>query len=988
MQSPALYRALSVIGLLCALTGAQAATISVTNLNDSGAGSLRQSIASANAGDTVLINLIGTINLNSGLTVDKALNIYGPGARYCTITRASGAPNFRILTVTGGPVDLRSVTISNGKCASNEFGGGGIHVASGVRFDFTYAALSGNDANGNSGGGIFNNGGTVFLFASTITGNQALLGGAVHCNGGFLEVSNCTIANNNASTTATNTGGGGGISNFNGDVNVYCSTITGNSATTNSSSGGGGGIRNFSGTLQIGDTIVANNTSNQLGPDVLGAFTSAGYNLIRMVDDSTGFGFTGDQLGTSAAPRNPDLGPLRDNGGPVDTKAPNSGSPAIDQGIVFPANDARGRTRPYDNPNIPNAPGGDGSDIGAVEVQAPIVVTNNNDSGPGSLRAATMTGFVGDTITFAPNVTGVINLTSGELRPSNSMTINGPGQTVLTVARSFAQGTPNFRIFNIGPNITVTISGLAISNGNPTSAPASGGGILNEGNLIVRDCTIQDNFASGGGGISSVGTLTVTRCLFARNNSNGLSGGGVVTGGAAGTSTTITGSTFLDNVGGYGGGIANEGALSLTNCTFSGNTANPGGGGISNGNGGNLTLLNCTITNNTVNTTVTGSGGGGIGNINGGVVHIGNTIVAGNTHNQGGRDVFGPFISDGYNLIRVKEDSTGFTDGVNHDLVGTAASPRNAFLGQLQLYGGTTPTIPLNPSSPAINAGNDATAPNRDQRGFVRAGTSDIGAYEFNGSQPVTLANISTRAFVQTGDNVLIGGFIVTGEFQKKVILRGIGPSLGIPGKLGDPLLELYDGAGHLVIANDDWKQAPNKQEIIDSTIPPANDAESAILMNLNPGNYTAILRGASNSSGIGIVEAYDLDDIADAKLANISSRSFVETGDNVIIAGFIVLGPDSEKVIIRAIGPSLPFAGTLADPTLELHDANGGLLESNDNWVDSANKQAILDSTIPPSNNLESAIVRTLPPSNYTAIVRGVNNTTGIAVVEVYALN
>ena len=156
-----------------------------------------------------------------------------------------------------------------------------------------------------------------------------------------------------------------------------------------------------------------------------------------------------------------------------------------------------------------------------------------------------------------------------------------------------------------------------------------------------------------------------------------------------------------------------------------------------------------------------------------------------------------------------------------------------------------------------------------------------------------------------------------------------------------------------------------------------------------NNAGYTAIVRGVNNTTGIAVVEAYDLDRTVNSKLANISTRGLVQTGDNVLIAGTIILGQASQKVIIRAIGPSLSVPGKLADPTLELRDSNGALLEANDNWVDSPNKQAIIDSTIPPTNNLESAIVRTLPANgaSYTAIVRGVNNTTGIAVVEVYAL-
>jgi hypothetical protein len=235
---------------------------------------------------------------------------------------------------------------------------------------------------------------------------------------------------------------------------------------------------------------------------------------------------------------------------------------------------------------------------------------------------------------------------------------------------------------------------------------------------------------------------------------------------------------------------------------------------------------------------------------------------------------------------------------------------------------------------------------------------------------------------------VLIGGFIVTGTQPKKIIVRAIGSSLPFADKLADPILELLDSSGARLDMNDNWVDSPNKQAIIDSTIPPTNNLESAIVRTLPPAAYTAIVRGVNNGTGIGVVEAYDLDTGAASKLANISTRGFVQTGDNVLIAGTIVVGQSPQKVIIRAIGPSLPFAGVLADPVLELHDSNGVLLEANDNWVDSPNKQAIIDSTIPPTNNLESAIVRTLAPAAYTAIVRGVGGTTGIAVIEVYALN
>jgi hypothetical protein len=182
-----------------------------------------------------------------------------------------------------------------------------------------------------------------------------------------------------------------------------------------------------------------------------------------------------------------------------------------------------------------------------------------------------------------------------------------------------------------------------------------------------------------------------------------------------------------------------------------------------------------------------------------------------------------------------------------------------------------------------------------------------------------------------------------------------------------------------------------DKQAVVDSSIPPPNDLESALVATLVANNtgYTAVVRGTNNSTGIGIVEVYDLDRNIDSKLANISTRGFVQTGDNILIAGTIILGNTPQKVIVRALGPSLSVPGKMEDPTLELRDQNGGLIEANDNWVDSPNKQAITDSTIPPGNGKESAIVQTLPGNgaSYTAIVRGVNNTTGIGVVEVYAL-
>ena len=251
------------------------------------------------------------------------------------------------------------------------------------------------------------------------------------------------------------------------------------------------------------------------------------------------------------------------------------------------------------------------------------------------------------------------------------------------------------------------------------------------------------------------------------------------------------------------------------------------------------------------------------------------------------------------------------------------------------------------------------------------------------------LLNISTRLRVLGGDNALIAGFIITGTDPKTVIIRGIGPSLGavgLQGAMADPTLELHKGDGGLLTSNDNWRD-DQEAEIIATGIPPSDDLEAAIVSTLNPGTYTAVLRGQNDATGIAVVEAYDLSVGSKATLANISTRGFVDTGDNILIGGFIV-GVVDARVIVRAIGPSLAqsVSGTLPDPTLELHNSNGTTVAFNDNWKDTQRTE-IEATTIPPSNDLESAIVQTIPPGAYTAVVRGTNNTTGIAVVEAYQL-
>jgi uncharacterized repeat protein (TIGR03803 family) len=267
--------------------------------------------------------------------------------------------------------------------------------------------------------------------------------------------------------------------------------------------------------------------------------------------------------------------------------------------------------------------------------------------------------------------------------------------------------------------------------------------------------------------------------------------------------------------------------------------------------------------------------------------------------------------------------------------------------------------------------------------------------FRLNMTLPRNLLNISTRTQVLTNNKVLIGGFIITGSDPKKVIIRGIGPSLGgVGAALQDPILELHQGSV-TIATNDDWKA--NQAEVEATTIPPTNDLESAIVTTLAPGPYTAILSGKNNGTGVGVVEVYDLNQAANSKLANISTRGFVDIGNNVMIGGLIVsggAGGGSARVIVRAIGPSLSASGlqgALQDPNLEVHDASGATIASNDNWKtrpDGSSQQGEIEATaIAPTSDLESALVQTFAPGNYTVIVRGTSNTTGIAVVEAYTL-
>lgn len=331
------------------------------------------------------------------------------------------------------------------------------------------------------------------------------------------------------------------------------------------------------------------------------------------------------------------------------------------------------------------------------------------------------------------------------------------------------------------------------------------------------------------------------------------------------------------------------------------------------------------------------------------------------------------FQTDGTITIYVPKSAVG--DPQPGDLLGA--------MNGRTLTGDTPQTVTLERSTQLI----DHT--------FVKAQTDNsypTSTYAVAG--PATLRNISTRANSLTGDNVTIGGFVIKGTSSRTVLIRGRGPSLsatGLQDVLADPTIELHDHTGAVIAVNDNWKDT--QQSAIAATgFAPSNDLEAATLQTLAPGLYTAVMRGKNNGTGLGLVEVFDLDETSSSRLANISTRSFVQSGDNILIGGFIAGRTDKggNVVIVRAMGPSLSNAGvpnTLQDPILELHDSDGNVIASNDDWQSDPNATQLQAAGYAPSDPRESAIYTPLCPGAYTAIVRGKNNTSGVGLVEIYQI-
>ena len=654
-------------------------------------------------------------------------------------------------------------------------------------------------------------------------------------------------------------------------------------------------------------------------------------------------------------------------------------------------------------------------------------VSNVLDAGPGSLRQAMLdaNSHAGaDTIAFNIPGTGVRTITPVTELPviTSPVTIDGYTQTG-SVANT-ASGSDNavLLIQLNGSSAGAGANGLTLGTGSAGSIikglvinrfAGTGIVVLSSGN------TVAGNFI----GTNASGTAALGNSLdgiSVQASSNTIGG------------TVTAASNIISGNGRHGISLGNGNAVIQSNLVQT-NFIGPDATGTQLlGNGGDGVFA-IAATSNTIGGTITqtgappanviaGNAGSGVGAAAGvmGLAIKGNSI-----YSNGGLGIDlnrdGPTLND----FEAHDADTGPNGLQNHPILTTfVANPYNG--GSDVHLNGRFKGAP-NTRFHVEYFSNDASDPSGFGEGQVWIGSIDLTSSAdgrlgwgtaFQTKVPVKnltmtatdpdgntsefspqagqLLNIATRLRVQTGDNVLIGGFIISGTDPKKVIVRGIGPSLagfGIADPLLDPTLELHDNTSTLG-TNDDWKvrsdNTSQQAEIEATTLAPSNDKESAIVATLpaNNAGYTGVLRGKNDATGIGVVEVYDLDGAASSRLANISTRGLVESGDNVLIGG-IITSTGLTKVVVRAIGPSLGAFGInnpLADPTLELFDDSGTPVAFNDDW-ETSQKSLLEETMLAPGDQKEAAIFAALPAGHYTAIVRGKNGATGIAVVEAYNL-
>ena len=677
----------------------------------------------------------------------------------------------------------------------------------------------------------------------------------------------------------------------------------------------------------------------------------------------------GPLAGTSGAPLDPKLGPLFYTGGFTATHSPRTSSPAINAAGSSPVStDQRG---------FPRGVGGS-SDLGAVERGPVLTVGIAEDSGPGSLRTVLASATSPDTtIVFGSSLDSLLvnmDVSGGELVIAAGRSVQFDASALPNGIRLFAMGRN--RILRVEENAVLTLHRVSVNGGNGGNSDA-GGGILSAGTVSLYQSDISNSAATVGGALyATAGRVELIGCRLAFNNLSNPN------------------ATVLDRSG-------PEVPVTVTDCWF-GNSNPPPSGFASPGIVfAPYIVLGLSISPSTIQ--VRGS----------------STLTANVNFNSGGERVapdrlftligrqMGFFAPSG---LLTSSQNTFQADGTaTATITATEAGPITITAGSdgaqvsavLSVNASGTPT-PTPTPGPSPTPGATPTPTPTPTPPPVGTPTPRVTNTPFPTATPAPtptpnpaasrLINVSTRLSTGAGDNVLIAGVAIRGG-SKKVIVRALGPSLeaaGVPSTLADPQLSLIDSAtGATVASNDNWQSDSSQAaQLIGAGRAPTVPAESALVATLAAGNYTAIVRGLNQGTGNCLVEVYDAEPGVGGNLINLSTRGPVGTGDNVMIAGFVVAGETPKRILVLAKGPSLAAVGvpnTLADPELVLNGASG-LISFNANWQDS--QAATLQATgLAPTDPREAAIVITLPPGGYTAIVRGANGSRGNAIVEVFEL-
>jgi predicted outer membrane repeat protein len=886
------------------------------------------------------------------------------GTRGFTVRAAAGAAvtltgngTNRILTfTTPKPVTFERITFANG-LSTEEFHGGAVSV-SGVQANFVQCLFQDNVANPATTGG-----GALWIDSSTVS------------------FQGCVWNNNTSKNYA------GAFSAYISRVYVRDSRFSGNRTNLpgHSAFNAAGCIHGNASTIQIANTRFENNQAGYVGGAiyVIGPYGSPDMNLV--VTDCL---FTGNVA-------------VRDPGG--SKTDPTTG------GAIFMEDNTNAHFYGCRFTNNSAQQGGAISSYRTITEIKNCVLQNNTATG-GPANGESLGGHIivlSDDNPDGPTNGGKINRPSAQLTVTDSL-IRGQGSAV-TSAR---QGGAIFVAGDLHAAYGITVN----QNGSPQSNHA----IVNLKRVVFADLATVDSAGNGTGGAMTADfvTLNADSCLIVNCSASQYGGGFEF---IHGSDATITNSTFANNSAGVlGGAITMFGGsvkLDTSNLVENKLTA-PGGGSafMASSQPASGPYPAWEITGIIQNCVISANSGGPA------TIYDGYSATAPFNRLQYSSNKIYPSDSSAFFIDSIGSRSVqdinamtltlGDRSQVTKSPIPNTALTSPASIGAILMVpqmtlstGAPGETFPLPAYLGYASSGGTPSldgAAVRSTFGVVQTFVNTVHTLTVAGSSFVTTPltglarNISTRLPVGTGQQVLIGGFIIQGPNPKTLMLRAIGPSLPLAGVLQDPYLELHDGSGQIIATNDNWKTtnigglltSSQVTDIIASTIPPSQNMESAIIATLSPGSYTAVVRGATNDTGIAVVEGYDLDPDPVSKLANISTRGFILTGDNVMIGGFIFGGgPGATKVVVRGIGPSLAqfgVANPLLDPILELHDGNGATIDSNDDWI--TNQQAIAATGLQPSNNAESALLITnLSPGAYTAILRGKNSALGIGVLEVY---